>query len=318
VLGAPCAPFGPSHIFVFSGDDGSQVDRIEELGENHPGYTKDILAYHTITDTWAKFGEIPRSYLTTPAAVWQGRIVIPGGEDRPGARGDAVFSGIPAGIGKRLGALDYGVMAAYFVVLILMGFYFSKREKTTDDFFLGGRRVPWWAAGLSIYGTLLSAITFLSVPAASYAGDWRFYVGTMSMVVLAPIVVYVYLPFFRRTNITTAYEYLEKRFNVAVRMFGSLAFILFQLGRVGIVILLPALALKATTGINVYVAILTMGILCTAYTFLGGIEAVIWTDVLQVIILLGGALLSLILIVTAVDGGFSAVIQTGMEGDKFP
>ncbi|MCP4643338.1 MAG: sodium/solute symporter [bacterium] len=317
IVAAPSVAVGPSHIFAFSGDDGALVDQIAQLGDNHPGFTKDALAYHTITDTWVVRGSIPESLVTTSAVMWQGRIVVPGGEDRPGNRCGSVYSGVVEGSPGTLGALDLGVMALYFAVLVAMGFYFSKREKTTEDFFLGGRRVPWWAAGLSIYGTLLSAITFLTTPATTFSLDWRFYVSTLMMVFTAPIVAYVYLPFFRRTNITTAYEYLEKRFNPAVRMFGSCAFILFQLGRVGIVILLPALALSAATNINLYFAIALMGVLCTIYTVMGGIEAVIWTDVLQVFILLGGVIISLFIVVFSVDGGFSGVVSEGWGAGKF-
>jgi len=317
VVAAPAMAFGPTHIFVFSGDDGSLVDRIEELGDSHPGFTHDILAYHTITDSWAKKGTVPESYVTTQAVRWQDRIVIAGGEDQPGHRGARVLSGAPVGSKKRLSLLDFGVMGVYFLILILMGVYFSKREESTEDFFLGGKRIPWWAAGLSIYGTSLSAITFLAVPAESYARNWIFYAGNLLTLFVAPIVVFGYLPYFRQLNITTAYEFLERRFNIAVRLFGSCAFILFQLGRVGIVLLLPAMALSATTGISVPVAIVTMGVLCMTYTVLGGIEAVIWTDVLQVVILLAGAFISLLLIVTAIDGGASAVIAQGAAADKF-
>ncbi|MBN2312180.1 MAG: sodium/solute symporter [Candidatus Hydrogenedentes bacterium] len=317
VVAAPALGYGPSHVLVFGGDDGSLVDQIQQLRANHPGFSRDMLAYHTITDTWAVKGSIPHTLVTTQAVLWEKRIVVPAGEDRPGHRSVKVLSGSPPEPAKRLNWLDYSVMIVYFAALIGMGFYFSKREKTTDDFFLGGRRVPWWAAGISIFGTLLSAITFLAVPATSFSGDWVFYIGYLSVFVVAPVVIFIYLPFFRRTRITTAYEYLEKRFNVAVRLFGSLAFILFQLGRVGIVILLPALALRAATGIDVQLAILCMGVLCTIYTVLGGIEAVIWTDVLQVVVLIGGALLSLVLIVGSIDGGVPAIVSTAAASDKF-
>ena len=116
---------------------------------------------------------------------------------------------------------------------------------------------------------------------------------------------------------TTAYEYLEKRFNLAVRMFGSTAFTIFQLGRMGIVLLLPALALSAVTGIDLRISILVMGVLCTFYTVLGGIEAVIWTDVLQVAVLLGGAWMSFFLICSSVDGGFVGMVQTAYADGKY-
>ncbi|NQT52549.1 sodium/solute symporter, partial [bacterium] len=118
-------------------------------------------------------------------------------------------------------------------------------------------------------------------------------------------------------NVTTAYEYLEKRFNVVVRLWGSVTFILFQIGRMGIVLLLPAIALTAATGVDICLSIAIMGVLCTIYTVLGGIEAVIWTDVLQVFVLLGGAIISLFVIAGQVDGGFAGIIDIARQGGKF-
>ncbi|MFO7973073.1 MAG: sodium/solute symporter [Candidatus Hydrogenedentota bacterium] len=317
VAAAPAVPWGDTHILIFSGDDGKLVDQIAELGDDHPGYPLGVLGYHTVTSTWTTFGEIPESLLTTPGVVFQEGAVVAGGEPQPGHRSKRVLWGIPKRTRKAFGWIDYSAIGVYFLILVTMGVYFSRREKSTNDFFLGGRRVPWWAAGISIYGTLLSAISFLATPATSYKGNWIYAVGNILMLAIAPIVIYFYLPFFRRLNVTTAYEYLEKRFNLAVRMFGSTAFTVFQLGRMGIVLLLPALALSAVTGIDLRLSILVMGVLCTFYTVLGGIEAVIWTDVLQVFVLLGGAWLSLFLISSSVDGGFFGMIQTGYADGKF-
>jgi SSS family transporter len=215
------------------------------------------------------------------------------------------------------GFLDYAALGAYLVALIVMGVYFARREKSTADFFLAGRRIPWWAAGLSIFGTQLSAITYMAIPAKAYATDWVYILGNMCILLICPVIVFCYLPFYRRLNVTTAYEYLERRFSLPVRLFSSAAFMLYQLARMGIVICLPAIALSTVTGFNVYVCILLMGVLATVYTVLGGIEAVIWTDVLQVFVLMGGALLSVIIIAANVDGGFGAIISTGMAEGKF-
>jgi solute:Na+ symporter, SSS family len=215
------------------------------------------------------------------------------------------------------GYINYTVLIAYLALLVAMGFYFARREKTTSDFFLAGRRIPWWAAGLSIFGTQLSAITYLAMPARAYATDWSLLILNIGIFAIAPFVIYLYLPFFRRLNITTAYEYLEKRFHISIRIFGSLSFVIFQLGRMGIVILLPALALSAVTGFNVFVCIALMGILSTIYTVLGGIEAVIWTDVLQAFVLIGGAFIALGIIIANLDGGFNQFVSVAAENGKF-
>jgi SSS family solute:Na+ symporter len=213
--------------------------------------------------------------------------------------------------------LNYLTLGLYLAFMLCIGFYFSRREKSTDDFFLGGRRVYWWAAGISIFGTQLSAITFMSIPAKAYDTDWTYILIHVSIVLVAPVVAFFYLPFFRRLNLTTAYQYLEKRFNVAVRMFGAIAFSLMQLGRMGIVLFLPAIALSTVTGLNIYICILIMGLFCTIYTTLGGIEAVIWTDVFQVVILLGGAIAAVVVIALRVDGGLPEIIDIGRQAEKF-
>jgi SSS family transporter len=200
--------------------------------------------------------------------------------------------------------------------MIGIGWYFSRRNKSTSDYFLAGGRIPWWAAGLSIYATMLSAITYLSQPALAFSYDWQAYLGYFTILLIVPLIITFYLPFFRRLNITTAYEYLEKRFNIVIRMFGSGSFVLFQLARMGIVVYLPALALSTVVGIDIYLAIVIMGILAIVYTVMGGIEAVIWTDVIQVIVLIGGLILGLIYI--AVDiGDVGYIFSTAYEDGKF-
>lgn len=226
-------------------------------------------------------------------------------------------SSVLLGASKGSGFSNWIVLGCYLAVLVGVGVYFAKREKSTDDFFLAGRRIPWWAAGLSIFGTQLSAITYLAMPARAYATDWSLLPLNIGILAIAPLVVFVYIPLFRRLNITTAYEYLEKRFHVSVRIFGSLSFIAFQLGRMGIVILLPALALATVTGMNVYLCIALIGVLSTVYTALGGMEAVIWTDVLQSVVLIGGAFAALAIIIGALDGGWREFVTIGMENSKF-
>ncbi|MBE3096691.1 MAG: sodium/solute symporter [Planctomycetes bacterium] len=321
---------GANHILLFGGADAEPFRELERLSAaqkadpdspaaaaarqrerailtDHPGFSRDVLAYHTVTDTWRKVGDLPTgSHVTTTAVRWGNRIVIPTGEIRPGTRTPQVWAAEPQSMG-RFGALNYAVLGVYLLALVGMGVYFSKREKTTDDYFRAGRRVPWWAAGLSIFGTQLSALTFMAIPAKTFATDWRYFVGNLAIVIVAPLIVLLFLPFYRRLDVTSAYEYLERRFNLAARLLGSVMFVLFQFGRIGIVLFLPSLALNLVTGMSVDLCILLMGALCIFYTVLGGIEAVIWTDVLQVFVLMGGALLCLALISFQVPGGWNGL-----------
>lgn len=311
-LAAGCAiDIGQSHVLAFSGSAGKHIHK--PVGER-PEFPADVFTYHTITNTWARAGTMPRSVVTTQAVAWDDRIVIPSGEARPGVRTPQVWAAKPAKAGH-FGWVNTAVVVIYLGALVAIGAYFSRREKGTSDFFLAGRRIPWWAAGLSIYATQLSAITFISSPAFSYAKDWIVYPAKITLFLAMPLVIFFYLPFFRRLNITTAYEYLERRYHVAVRLYGSVSFIAFQLVRMAIVLFLPALALSAIAGINIYVCIVLMGVLSTVYTVLGGMEAVIWTDVVQAVVLLGGVLIALI-IVLALEGGPGPVYRTALADAK--
>ena len=211
---------------------------------------------------------------------------------------------------------DYLILGTYLVLLIGMGIWISNRSQTTEDYFLASRNIPWWAAGLSIFGTQLSAITFMAIPAKAFSEDWVFILAQFTIPLVAPLVIVFYLPFFYRLQITTAYDFLENRFNRPVRLFGSVSFLLFQLGRMGIVIALPALALATVSGINVYGCIVTIGVLATLYTMMGGMEAVIWTDVLQVVVLIGGALLSLVIILAGIHLSPAEAYQEALEMGK--
>jgi SSS family transporter len=351
VMAAPGTKLGANHIAIFGGASGELFQKVEQdipkqiqalqkagktseanelikkrwaLYTTHPGFSRDIFEYHTITDTWAKSGEVPEttiggqtagSHVTTTAVRWDENIIIPSGEVRPAVRSPKVWSATPI-IHRKFGVINYIVLAIYLGLLIVMGFYFSKRENSTDDFFKAGGRVPWWAAGLSIFGTQLSAITFMAIPAKSFATDWTWFIMNMTIIAVAPLIIFLFLPFYRRLNVTTAYEYIEKRFNNVVRMTASAMFIVFQLARIGIVLYLPSIALSVVTGIDIRLCIIVMCSLSIVYTVMGGIEAVIWTDVIQVIVLLGGAVLVLFLIPSHVEGGIGGVISLAANSDK--
>ena len=163
----------------------------------------------------------------------------------------------------------------------------------------------------------LSAITFMAIPATNLCHRLDLPDVEYDHIVGYSTDRFGVFTFFRRLQITTAYEYLELRFNLATRLIGSIMFILLQLGRIGIVLFLPSLALSVLTGISVEVCILLMGVLSILYTVLGGIEAVIWTDVIQVVVLLGGALFCLFLIPAGLEGGWGTFVETAESANKF-
>jgi SSS family solute:Na+ symporter len=216
-----------------------------------------------------------------------------------------------------LSFLDILVISLYFIVISGFGYFYSKRQKTTKDFFKGGERVPAWAAGLSLFGTALSPITFMAIPAKTYSTNWSYFLFNMSVFLAIPLVVYLFIPFYRKKNIKTAYEYLENRFNVIIRLMGSTCFILYQIGRMGVVLFLPSIALNLVTDMNIFVCISLMGGISLIYTLMGGIEAVIWTDVVQVFVLMAGVTVSLLMIVLDTEGGFMGIVETAQLDKKF-
>ena len=311
------APLGESHIMVIGGDTGKNFFQADKLKDNHPGFAKRTLAYHTITDAWVDGGEQPANHVTTPPAVYKGRIIVASGEVRPRVRTPQIWTIETKKSETSFGIVNWSTLVVYLAAMIGVGVFFSFRNKSTDDFFRGGQRIPWWAAGLSIFATMLSSITFVALPAKSFMTDWKDFIYNMGIVAVAPLVVLCILPFFRRIDATTAYEYLEKRFNVLARSFASLSFIVFQIGRMAIVMYLPALALNAVMpGIDIVTIICVMGVLSIIYCSMGGLEAVIWTDAIQAIILLGGGLLSFILIIDGVDGGLAGFWEMAGNADK--
>lgn len=312
VMAGTAVAYGPNHGLVFGG---VPADLGSPDQATHPGFSRTIQAYHAITDTWSIVGDMPESVVTSGAVVRSdGRIWVVSGEIRPGVRTNMAHVYRVSDSTGRFGLLDGSVLVLYLAALVGLGAWFSRREAGTADYFLAGRRIPWWAAGISLYATQLSAITYLATPAVAFAGDWRILPSLVMILAVAPIVVRFYLPFYRRLGVTTAYEYLERRFDPWVRAYGSLAFLLFQLGRMAVVVYLPALALAAVTGFDLRWSIVAMGVLATVYTVLGGIEAVIWTDVLQALVLLGGVILALVIAFLGFEDPGSFVSTALAEG----
>ena len=169
-------------------------------------------------------------------------MVIPTGEVRPRVRSPAVRVVHVKHQARPFGAMNYGVLFGYLAAMVGVGVYFSRKNVNTDDYFRGGMQMPWWAVGCSIYATMLSSLTFTGIPSKAFQQDWVLAVGNFMIPVVALVAVYVALPFYRRIDATSAYEYLQRRFNRAIRLFGSLSFTLFHVFRMGVVMSLTGLA----------------------------------------------------------------------------
>ncbi len=295
--------FGQSHLLVLGGDDGSQFLQTDELQDRHPGFPRDVLAYHTITDTWSSLGTSPQNQVATIPVSWDGRTIIASGEVRPRVRSAKVWSVSPRPQLSGFHSVDYAVLVAYLLGMVAIGVWFTHRNRNTNDYFRGGQHIPWWAAGCSIFATMLSSLTFTGLPAKAFAQDWVYALGNFMIPVVAFVAVYVALPFYRRIDATSAYEYLERRFSRGVRWFASASFTIFHVFRMAIVMSLTGLALAVATPLTPAQSVLLMGVLSILYCTLGGIEAVIWTDTAQTVVLLGGGIIALVLLTSGTEGG---------------
>ena len=182
--------------------------------------------------------------------------------------------------------LDIIVLLLYLSALFCMGYYFSKRNTDTERYFLGGRAFKGWVVGLSLVGTSISSITFLAYPGDAFKTAWLRYLPNLMLPLAVLIAAYLFLPFFRRGQTTTAYQYLEHRFGPSVRTYAAAAFIIAQLVRVSMILYLISLVLQEITDLDSTTCILVSGSIVAVYTVMGGIEAVIWTDVIQTVVLL--------------------------------
>jgi len=214
--------------------------------------------------------------------------------------------------------IDGLIIVVYLVILSAIGFYFSRRQKGIEDFFLARHSMAWFPVGLSLMAALNSGIDYIMQPSTIAKYGIIFLSGTASWLVLYPWVAYVTLPFFRRLNLYTVYEYLERRFDVRVRSLAAGIFILWRLGWLATAMYAPCLAVKVATNgqLQVLPMIIVLGSVVTLYTMLGGIKAVIWTDVIQFCIMFGGLAATVVIVVMNVPGGAPEIWHTAANAGK--
>lgn len=216
----------------------------------------------------------------------------------------------------QLRGLDLLTLLIYLGGILAMGFYFSRRNTSTEDYFLGGRQFAGWVIGLSLVGTSISSVTFLAYPADGFKAAWLRYLPNLMLPLAALLAVWIFIPIFRRGSLTTAYEYLEPRFGPGVRAYGASIFVLAQMVRISTILYLLALLIHEVTGLDTTLSVFVAGGVVGLYTIVGGIEAVIWTDVVQTIVLILGGVIVLAVIVAALPGGLGQVVAVAHEQGK--
>jgi len=213
--------------------------------------------------------------------------------------------------------IDWVVLVGYFAGTMGIGLYFYRKTRSPEGFTAANRSLPGWVCGLSIFATFLSSISYLALPGKSFAANWNPFVFSLAIPLVTWIAVRWFLPYYRRSAEVSAYAALEHRFGVWARIYASVFYLLTQIARIGVVMYLMALPMQVIFGWNIYTILIITGICVTAYSFVGGILAVIWTDAIQAIVLMVGAVVSLVVMLATVPGGIERVFQIAVTNHKF-
>ena len=212
---------------------------------------------------------------------------------------------------------DKIILFGYFAGVIAFGAYFQRRSRTASGFMVAQGRLPGWAVGLSILGTFVSSVTFLAYPGQAYNFNWDVFLFSLTLPIAALVAGILFVPLYRSRVNVSAYEYLEQRFGGWARIYGSISFMLGSLARIGMILFLVSLVLHQLTGWSYAAIIIWTGVGVTFYTVIGGIEAVIWTDVIQVIVLIAGALVSIGILMSGMPEGPGQIFSIAAANDKF-
>ncbi|WP_300596255.1 sodium:solute symporter [Niabella sp.] len=218
---------------------------------------------------------------------------------------------------KTLPLIDLSVILIYLVAMVLVGYLFSRKNKSADQFTTASGRIPGWAVGLSIYATFLSSNTFLGVPGKAFGSNWNAFAFSLSMPLAAWVAAKYFVPFYRNVGEVSAYTNLEKRFGPWARTYAVVCFLLTQIARMGSIFFGLSLTLQALTGFPMQMIMLVTGACIILYTVMGGIEAVIWTEVVQGVLKTLGAILIVYLVISNVNGGLDTIIKIGKAENKF-
>ncbi|PCI48500.1 MAG: sodium:solute symporter [Alphaproteobacteria bacterium] len=275
-----------------------------------------LMSFYTITGSWATYGDI-ESATASYSVGWKNGILW----GQPAAGGYGIdFSYVDVETGKQLlHSVDWLVILIYLVGMLGIGLYFYMQhaQGSKSDFFLGGRSIPFWAAGISLYASNASSISYIAVPAKAFATNWQYLMSNLIVIVGLIFVAIWIVPMLRRLNLMSIFQYLETRFHPSIRVLSSALYIVFQLGgRMTIILFLPSMAIATVTGFDVSLCILIMGGITIVYTVLGGMKAVIWTDVIQLFVMFGGTFFAIAFIFMMLDGGVGEFFSVAMADNK--
>lgn len=216
-----------------------------------------------------------------------------------------------------MGGLDLIVFIGYLLGTLYLSVIFFSKKRTSKSFILGSGKTPQWVVTLSIFATFVSSISYLALPGSAYESNWNAFVFSLSIPIAALITVKYFVPVYRKINSSSAYTFLEQRFGPWAKIYASLCYIATQMMRVGTIIYLLALAINMILDWDMVTVIVFTGVFVTAYTIIGGIEAVLWTDAIQAIILILGAVFCVVILIVGIPGGAGHLIEVAAQDHKF-
>ncbi len=219
-------------------------------------------------------------------------------------------------MGNTIHWIDSLIISISVIFTVGAGFYFARRQKTSERYFTGSKNIPAWAIGISIFATLISSVTFLAYPAAAYKSNWILLVQGLMVPMVLVTIIWVIVPLFRKVIRLSAYEYFERRFGAFARIYSAIAFILTHFSKMGTVLFLLSVAMSSLTGLSVTTYIVSLGVAIILLTLFGGIEAVIWMDVIQGFMLIGGGMLCLIILLFGGEASAGVMLSDAVSMGK--
>ena len=306
IVGESVIPMGHQHLLLTA----------RAAGEDGGGALK-ILAYHTVTARWFVLGEAPEPASGSPFLLRAGpsEFLLAAKSES----GVSVCRRAALVRNERFSRLNYGVVGLYFTCVVgaALVMLVRNRRQTASEYFKGDGKLPWWAVGISIYAAMFSAISMIAAPGISYLLNWSYFTVILSKVLIVPIIACFYLPFFRRLNVTSAYEYLEARFNLTCRVFASAAFAGFMLFRSALVVYLPSLAVASIADIPLDLSIVVLMAVSAVYCVAGGIRGIVWGDFYQGVILIVSIAVTVVILISGTDGGWPGFLSIAQANSKF-
>ena len=216
-----------------------------------------------------------------------------------------------------LSAIDIGILILYGTVLIGMGVYYTRKCRTSEQFMVAGRSIPAWAAGLAVMSTYTSSISYIATPGKAFSSNWHPFIFSLCIIPVSWFVCKYAVPYYRKVKLISVYEFLENRLGSWARIYGALSFVLFMVGRIAVILYLASLLLNTFVPWGIVPVIIVMGLITIVYTFLGGMEAVIWTDVMQSVVMIVGIIFCAITLTREVFSQPDYLIQAALDANKF-